>query len=166
MTAYSATLPGAENGITETATHGAISERTLKGRPVSVLQYPGSKTVQCVEEQVSDLLPLALHALSRYPEYESSPLFMLHCDFADKKANDDARLTGFLQQHEGESLVWMPVAANASLLISALKQVLPSKSDSRLRDMTLLYVGDAGLREVLQQLAEKCGMKFCFQAFY
>jgi hypothetical protein len=32
--------------------------------------------------------------------------------------------------------------------------------------MTLLYVGDAGLREVLQQLAEKCGMKFCFQAFY
>jgi len=83
-----------------------------------------------------------------------------------KKANDDAQLTHFLQQHEGERLIWMPVAANASLLISALKQVLPSKSDSRLRDMTLLYVGDAGLREVLQQLAEKCGMKFCFQAFY
>lgn len=177
MASYNARTETEEAGIPDFALLKPDTKCTLNGRSVSLLSYPGTKTVHpdesvvrepmvAPQDLVSDLLPMALHTLGRYPQFDQSPLYLLQCDYADDHGRDDGQINSFLETHAGERLIWMPIAANASLMINALKKVLPVCSDSRLRNMTLLYVGDAGLREVLESLAQKSGMNFCFHAFY
>ncbi|WP_369984774.1 hypothetical protein [Thalassolituus sp.] len=172
MTAYSPATADTDSMTSDFLSSGSESSCTVKGRHVSLIGDVGTKKVRnslggaSRTAIVSDLLPLALHALSRSPEHQMTPLYVLQCNYEDEASGNDADLGQFLDQHAGESLVWMPVAANASLLINALRRALPVSGDSRLANMTMLYVGDVGVRQALQQLCQACGMTFCFQAAF
>lgn len=172
MTVYSPAMTGTDLMIPEVLSSGIESSCTVKGRHISLIGDRCSKKVRGAlngasrSTIVSELLPLALHALSRTPQQKTMPLYLLQCNYEDSASRDDADLGQFLEQHAGESLVWMPIAANASLLINALRKVLPVDGDVRLANMTMLYVGDIGVSRALQQLCQACGMKFCFQAAF
>ncbi|MAE21476.1 MAG: hypothetical protein CMK92_03505 [Pseudomonas sp.] len=159
------TRPVSFSEIRENCTHS--------GHAVSVFRHPGAKTgqqdeleIEHLNDMVQDLLPIAVHAIERQPELSPLPLYLVYVDPHQSLGACVAELTAFLESHQSEPMVWMPVSGNTSLMLNVLRQALSAFASQRHGRMNMLYVGDPALKAALQSLATAAGMSFCFHAFY
>lgn len=60
--------------------------------------------------------------------------------------------------------IWAPICSNHTYLLHCLGRVLDDWEDDSLNQLILVYVGDHGNESAFAQLAERAGMRFCFQA--